>query len=82
MSAEPKSIRSARDAQVGGTHYKALPIQPWDIIDSWPIQQQIGFHRGNALKYLLRMGSKGPSGEDARKAGHYCQKLAEVIDDE
>lgn len=71
---------TAKSTQVGGDHYRRMAVQPWDIIDTWPIEQQIGFHRGNALKYLLRMGAKDAGAQEARKAGHYCQKLAEVLD--
>ena len=49
---------SARDRQVGGDHYKNMGVEPWDVIGTWPQAQQIGFYRGNALKYLMRAGSK------------------------
>lgn len=67
--------------QVGGTHYTAMPIQPWAIIDTWPAEQRIGFYRGNALKYLMRAGSKGAAAEDVAKARHYLDKLLEVMAD-
>jgi hypothetical protein len=71
--------KSARDIQVGGTHYKALGVQPWDVIDTWPLEQRIGFYRGNALKYLMRMGSKDETVQEIKKAAHYTQKLIEVL---
>ena len=40
------------------THYRNQPIQPIEIIDAYGLD----FKRGNALKYLLRAGSK--PGED------------------
>ena len=40
------------------THYRNQPIQPIEIIDAYGLD----FSRGNALKYLLRAGSK--PGED------------------
>ena len=40
------------------THYRNQPIQPIEIIDTYGLD----FKRGNALKYLLRAGSK--PGED------------------
>ena len=70
---------AAKDTQIGGTHYKDMEIQPWDVVDTWPIEQQIGYYRGNALKYLLRMGSKDSSPQEVLKASHYCQKLHEVL---
>jgi hypothetical protein len=71
---------SARDRQVGGGHYKALSVEPWDVVDGWPIEQRIGFYRGNAVKYLLRMGSKDASAQEAEKARHYVEKLIECLD--
>ena len=67
------------DYQVGGSHYKDMPVQPWAVIDSWPLAQRIGFYKGNAIKYLLRAGSKGSAAQDAEKAEHYCRKLAEAL---
>jgi len=74
-----------RDYQVGGDHYASMDIQPWDVIDRWPMHEQIGFHRGNAMKYLLRFGSKRPDDaaaplEDAKKALHYATKLVATLE--
>ncbi|MEN9924030.1 MAG: hypothetical protein RL268_156, partial [Pseudomonadota bacterium] len=60
-----------RTHQVGGDHYATMTVQPWDVIDTWPLAQRIGWYRGNALKYTMRAGSKGDALEDARKAQHY-----------
>lgn len=65
--------------QIGGAHYQSMGVAPWAIIDTWPLEQRIGFYRGNALKYLLRAGSKGPAHEDYAKARHYLDKLTEVM---
>lgn len=70
---------AASDRQVGGDHYKTLDVQPWDVIDAWSDEHRIGFYRGNALKYLMRAGSKGDAAEDLQKAVHYIEKLIEVI---
>ena len=67
---------------VSGEHYTAMPIQPWEIVDTWPMEQQIGFYRGNAVDYLLRSGAKEVQEEileDARKAEHYCRKLVAAL---
>lgn len=69
----------AGDTQVGGDHYKRMGIEPWDIIDTWPEDQQIGYYRGNALKYVMRMGHKDGRVLEARKACHYLNKLIEVL---
>ena len=69
----------ANDYQIDGTHYVDMTIEPWDIIDTWPLAQRIGFYRGNALKYVMRMGRKGATEIDAKKAFHYQHKLQEVL---
>ena len=79
VSWQPKTEK-ARDLQIGGDHYKGMGVEPWDVIDTWPIEQQIGFFRGNALKYVMRMGTKDENAQEIRKASHYLQKLAEVLD--
>ena len=69
----------ANDRQVAGDHYKQMRIQPWDVIDSLDHAQAIGFYRGNALKYIMRAGEKGPAREDYEKAKHYLEKLLEIL---
>ena len=70
---------TARDRQVGGDHYARQQVQPWDAIDTWPLEQRIGFYRGNALKYVMRAGTKDPAPQDYAKARHYLDKLLEVL---
>lgn len=65
--------------QVGGDHYKKLAVQPWDVVDTWPIDQQIGYYRGGALKYLMRMGGKDDSIQEIAKGLHYLEKLIECL---
>lgn len=74
----PESPR-ANDRQVGGDHYKMMGVQPWNVVDTWPIEQRIGYYRGGALKYLMRMGSKDQSPLEVAKGQHYIQKLLEVL---
>jgi len=71
--------RAARDKQVGGGHYKEMGVQPWDVVDTWPLEQRIGYYRGGALKYIMRMGSKDASAQEIAKGIHYLEKLLEVI---
>lgn len=59
--------------QVGGQHYNAKSLQPWDVIIAW----NLGFLDGNAMKYLARWRDKGGI-EDLKKAKHYIEKLIEV----
>jgi len=78
---EEEKSPSARDTQIGGDHYKTAAVQPWDVVDTWPIEQQVGFHRGNVLKYVMRMGTKDENAKEIKKAAHYLQKLAEVLEE-
>lgn len=70
--------------QIGGTHYKQMAVQPWDVVDGWPLDQRIGFYRGNALKYLMRMGmgSKDQDAQEISKGRHYIEKLLEVLQEQ
>jgi len=65
-------VASTTDKQVGGSHYKEMKIQPWDIIDA----HKLDFYEGNALKYLLRYKEKNGV-EDLKKAIHYIERLIE-----
>lgn len=64
---------SANNHQVGGSHYTAKSIQPWDYIAS----NNLGYFEGNIVKYVSRWRDKGGI-EDLRKARHYLDKLIEV----
>ena len=67
--------------QVGGTHYKDMPVQPWDVMQSVLSHAEfVGFLRGNIIKYAMRQGLK--DSDDAGKLNHYRQKLKEVYEDE
>ncbi|MCA3173723.1 MAG: DUF3310 domain-containing protein [Burkholderiales bacterium] len=64
---------SANNHQVGGSHYTAKSVQPWDYIAS----NNLGYFEGNIVKYVSRWRDKGGI-EDLRKARHYLDKLIEV----
>ena len=70
----------ANEKQVGGQHYKEMGVEPWDVVDTWPIEQQIGYYRGGALKYIMRMGTKDEQIQEIGKARHYMDKLIEVLE--
>lgn len=70
---------SANDKQIGGNHYKTMGVQPWDVVDTWPLEMRIGAYRAGALKYLMRMGSKDESVQEIGKGIHYMEKLQEVL---
>lgn len=67
---------SAKGYQVGGKHYTAHEVQPWDIIDMYGLS----FYEGNVLKYLLRQ--KGRRIEDLQKAKHYLERMIETMREE
>lgn len=67
----------ANDIQVGGTHYKDMPMQPWELMEVVLTEEEfIGYLKGNIIKYSLRNGKK--DSDDAGKLWHYKQKLDEV----
>jgi hypothetical protein len=72
-------MSEARKTQAGGDHYLRMEIQPFDVIDTWPVEQRIGFYRGNLLKYTMRMGAKEDNAKEIAKAKHYAEKLLEVL---
>lgn len=63
----------ANDRQIGGDHYHAQSIQPWDFI----VANNLGFLDGNVIKYVTRFRSKDGL-QDLEKAKHYLDKLIEV----
>lgn len=66
--------------QVGGTHYKDLPIQPFDIMKAnFKKEEYEGYLRGNVLKYLLRYQTKNGV-EDLKKASHYLDELITFLE--
>ena len=69
--------KKANDIQVGGSHYKDMPVQPWAVMEAVMTREEfIGFLKGNVIKYAMRQGKK--ESDDANKARHYALKLAEV----
>jgi hypothetical protein len=70
----------ADDMQVGGAHYKDMPIQPWTVMESLLTPDEFrGFLKGNIIKYSMRQGRKEGS-DDSGKALHYMNKLDEFND--
>jgi hypothetical protein len=65
--------KGANAMQVGGRHYKQLPIEPWDYIAA----NGLGFFEGNIVKYITRAG-KSKNRDDLLKAQHYLVKLLEI----
>lgn len=74
---------TAIDTQVGGSHYKDLKIQPWEVMSAWgPKDHFIGFLRFCILKRLGRWDSKDSALQDMKKARHEMDKLIEILEGE
>lgn len=68
---------NANDIQFGGTHYKDMSVQPWEVMQTVLTHEEfVGYLKGNCIKYAMREGKKDE--HDAQKYYHYKQKLAEV----
>lgn len=69
----------ANERQVGGSHYKDMALQPWDVMETVLTHEEfVGFLKGCVIKHSMRHGRKEGT-DDAGKAKHYKQKLAEVV---
>jgi hypothetical protein len=69
---------SANEKQVGGTHYKDMPVQPWAVMEVVLERHEfIGYLKGCIIKYSMRQGKKEGS-DDAGKCQHYIEKYKEV----
>ena len=79
MASIEHNVKTANAKQVGGTHYKEMGVEPWDVIDTWPIEQRIGAYRAGALKYIMRCGMKDQDSQEIGKGIHYLEKLLEVL---
>lgn len=66
---------TAFETQVGGNHYKDMPIQPTEFI----MKNNLNWCEGNAVKYICRHRAKGKSA-DIDKAIHYLELLKEYED--
>jgi len=72
MKQQPNISTKATDIQIGGNHYKDMPIQPIEFI----IKNKIGFCEGNIIKYVCRHKHKNGR-EDILKAKQYIDFILE-----
>jgi hypothetical protein len=68
---------SAKDYQIGGSHYKDKGIQPIEYI----MANGLGFCEGNVIKYVSRWRDKNGL-DDLLKAKHYLEFLIEEVRDD
>jgi len=64
---------SALSIEVGGNHYKDMPIQPIEFI----MKNNLNFCVANIIKYCVRYKSKNGL-QDLQKARHYLDILIET----
>jgi hypothetical protein len=68
---------SAKDYQIGGSHYKNKGIQPIEYI----MANKLSFCEGNVVKYVSRWRDKNGI-DDLLKAKHYLEFLIEEVRDD
>ena len=51
-------------------HYAFSKVEPIEAIEAW----ELGFHLGNAVKYIARAAHKGQRLEDLKKARWYLDR--------
>lgn len=73
MLQEMLNTKTAFDTQVGGSHYKDLPLQPAEYIHA----NAMGYFEGNVIKYVSRWRKKNGVA-DLEKAKHYIDLLIEL----
>lgn len=61
------------EQQVGGSHYKDMPIQPVEFIHA----NAMGYLEGNVVKYISRWRKKNGMA-DLEKARHYIDLLIQL----
>ena len=66
------TLADVQKKQVGGDHYEAMAIQPWEVIQ----RGDLDFWEGNVIKYVMRYRAKNGL-EDLKKARHYLDYLIE-----
>ena len=59
------------------SYYNRGRIPVWDFIRD----QELDFHKGNAIKYICRAGHKGSAKEDIQKAIHYLENELQHLTD-
>jgi hypothetical protein len=64
---------SANSKQIGGDHYKKMPMEHWDLV----ALAGLDYYQGNITKYVMRWRDKGGI-EDLKKARHYLDKYIEL----
>ena len=68
---------------VNQKHYQIATTQPIEIMQMYLSPEEFqGFLRGNAMKYLLRVGHKDESSQEIDKAYQYIMWLRQAVSGE
>ena len=73
VTMEEDEAFDALSMQVGGSHYKDMPIQPVEYIHA----NAMGYLEGNVVKYVSRWRNKNGIA-DLEKAKHYIELLIDL----
>lgn len=78
MASEHIRRDTAAEAVHHPAHYGGAdnPYEAIKVIEAW----ELGFHLGNAVKYIARAGKKGDTLEDLKKARWYLDRLIEGME--
>jgi len=71
-------MQKVDDAVNAPAHYVGggRSVEPLDVIEDW----KLGYHLGNALKYISRAGRKGNEVHDIRKAIYFLERYARLLE--
>lgn len=75
---EMKVEEKPKEAVNHPSHYNSGKYEAIDVIEDWGL----GFHDGNAVKYICRHRHKGKPIEDLKKARWYLDRLIEAYENE
>lgn len=78
VTREREERRVSEPNPVEPQHYKSLDPEPIVVIEAWGL----GFHLGNAVKYIARASKKGDELTDLRKARWYLQRAIDRLESE
>lgn len=76
MATIEEAPKVAHEAIDHPAHYNTGKIEPIDVIEDW----DLGFHLGNAVKYIARAGHKGDTLVDLKKARWYIERAIRTIE--
>jgi hypothetical protein len=69
-----------KDTTANPCYYNHSAHQPIETMEAnMPVQQLVGYLRGNIIKYACRMGKKETALKDARKLAQYASWLEKVL---